>query len=100
MATDITKITEMSPWQDLTEGNQIYGSGTSKAFKTGEWRTSTPVLDSEKCTQCLLCTPVCPDSSIPVTDGKRGDFDLDHCKGCGICAKVCPFDAITMREGQ
>ena len=35
MATDVTKITEKSPWQDLTKGNQIYGSGTSKAFQTG-----------------------------------------------------------------
>ena len=38
--------------------------------------------------------PFCPDSSIPVKDGKRADFDFDHCKGCGICWKVCPFGAI------
>ena len=42
----------------------------------------------------------CPDSSIPVKDCKRGDFDYDHCKGCGICVKACPFGAIEMREGQ
>jgi pyruvate ferredoxin oxidoreductase delta subunit len=48
----------------------------------------------------MLCAPVCPDSSIPVKDGKRGEFDYDHCKGCGICAKVCPFDAIVMKEGR
>lgn len=99
-ATDVTKITEKSNWQDITRGNQVYNAGTSKLFKTGEWRTQTPVLDSEKCKQCLLCVPVCPDSSIPVTNCKREDFDLDHCKGCGICAKVCPFDAISMKEGQ
>lgn len=99
-ATDISKITEKSEWQDITVGNQIYGSGTSKAFHTGEWRTQTPVFASEKCKQCLLCVPVCPDSSIPVEDCKRQDFDYDHCKGCGICAKVCPFDAISMKEGQ
>ncbi|MDD6072280.1 MAG: 4Fe-4S binding protein [Clostridiales bacterium] len=99
-ATDVTKITEKSEWQEITLGNQVYNAGTSKLFKTGEWRTRTPVIDMEKCKQCLLCVPVCPDSSIPVTDCKRGDFDLDHCKGCGICAKVCPFDAISMKEGQ
>ena len=44
--------------------------------------------------------PVCPDSSIPVKNQKREDFDLMHCKGCGICAKVCPFGAITMKEGD
>ncbi len=100
MATDITKITEKSNWQDLTVGNQIYASGTSRMFKTGEWRTQSPVFHSEKCKQCLLCVPVCPDSSIPVKDCKRQDFDYDHCKGCGICAEVCPFEAISMKEGQ
>lgn len=100
MATDISKINEKSPWQDITEGNRICAAGTSKAFMTGEWRTDTPVLHKEKCTQCLLCTPVCPDSCIPVENGERKDFDFDHCKGCGICAHVCPFGAITMREGQ
>ena len=80
-ATDISKINEHSPYYDMTPGNQIYGGGGSRKFCTGEWRTKTPVIDWEKCTQCLLCTPVCPDSCIPVKDGKREDFDLDHCKG-------------------
>ena len=53
----------------------------------------------DKCKQCLLCAPVCPDSSIPVVNGMRGDFDYDHCKGCGICVKACPFGAIEMKEG-
>ena len=57
-----------------------------------------PVWESDKCKQCLLCAPFCPDSSIPVQDGKRLGFDLDHCKGCGICWKVCPFQAIHMEE--
>lgn len=100
MSTDISKITEKSPYTAMTEGNKIFAGGTSKAFNTGEWRTNTPVFDSEACTHCLLCTPACPDSAIPVVDGKRQDFDYDHCKGCGICAKVCPFDAISMKEGQ
>ena len=97
--TDISKINEHSPYCDITPGNQIYGGGGSKEFNTGEWRTQTPVLDWSKCVQCLMCAPVCPDSSIPVKDGKRLDFDYDHCKGCGMCAKVCSFKAISMKEG-
>ena len=46
----------------------------------------------------MMCTPFCPDSSIPVTNGKRSDFDYDHCKGCGICYTVCPFGAIEWKE--
>lgn len=98
-ATDIKNINEHSPYYDITLGNQIYGGGGASMFNTGEWRTQTPVIDWDKCTHCLLCTPVCPDSSIPVKDGKREDFDYDHCKGCGICERVCSFGAISMKEG-
>ena len=95
--TDIAAMNEAVTWKDLTEGCHIYGPGTSKLFNTGEWRVDCPVFIADKGKQCLLCTPVCPDSAIPVVDGKRGDFDFMHCKGCGICAKVCPFDAIVMK---
>ena len=95
-----TDINEKSPWQDITEGNKVFEAATSRHLNTGEWRTQTPIFDREKCKQCLLCAPVCPDSSIPVSGGCRGEFDYDHCKGCGICAKVCPFGAITMKEGK
>ena len=97
MRTDISNINEQSPCEDLTEGLMIFAGGTSKQFMTGQWRTSTPLFDKEKCKQCLLCAPVCPDGCIPVKDGRRDDFDLDHCKGCGICEKACPFGAITMQ---
>ena len=99
MALKAGQINEHTRWQDLTDGLQIYEPATSKEFLTGEWRTNTPVVDWDQCRQCLLCVPYCPDSSIPVKEGKRLDFDLDHCKGCGICEKACPFDAIIMKKG-
>lgn len=100
MALNASEINERTAWQDLTEGLQIHEPATAKAFETGEWRTATPVIDMEKCKQCLLCVPYCPDSCIPVKNGKREAFDYDHCKGCGICVKACPFGAITMKEGK
>lgn len=100
MALQAKQINEKTVWQDVTEGLQIHEAATSKAFMTGEWRTNTPVWDREKCKQCLLCVPYCPDASIPVCDNKRNEFDYEHCKGCGICVAACPFHAITMREGE
>lgn len=88
-------------WQDLTPAGYVYASGNSEEFNTGDWRTATPKWIEANCKQCLLCFPVCPDSSIPLKDGKRTDFDYEHCKGCGICFKVCPFKAIEMiRDGE
>ena len=100
MRTDVSKINEQTRHQDLTEGLMMFAGATSKTFNTGEWRTNTPVMVWDKCKQCMLCAPVCPDSCIPVKDSKRGEFDMNHCKGCGICAAVCPFGAIIMKEGK
>lgn len=94
------KYNDKVSWRDISIGGNIAGGATSREFKTGEWRVDTPKFDMDKCIQCLLCIPVCPDSSIPVVDKKREDFDLDHCKGCGICAKVCPVGAIEMLRGE
>jgi len=100
MKTDIKAQNETVKWQDLTPGCIIDGGGTAQEFNTGEWRINMPVFHADKCKQCLLCVPFCPDSSIPVEDGKRLDFDYDHCKGCGICETVCPFGAIEMKKGE
>ena len=88
-------INEHSIWKDVSPGGAICEGGTSALVKTGDWRTMIPSYVEEKCKHCMLCVPVCPDSSIPVKDGKRLDFDFMHCKGCGICFKVCPFGAIS-----
>ena len=95
---------DMTPdvtWKDITPGCNIYDGGTSSVVETGDWRTMKPVIDWDKCKQCLLCAPVCPDMSIPVNqEGKREDFDYFFCKGCGICANTCPFGAITMVKDE
>ena len=89
-------VCEQSGWREITEGGFVYGEGNSEFFNTGDWRSKVPVWNQGNCRQCLLCFPVCPDSSIPVKNSKRQEFDMFHCKGCGICAKVCPFGAIAM----
>lgn len=72
-----------------------------EAGKTGDWRSHTPVIDQEKCSQkdsCLLCWLYCPDGVI--TREFPLEIDLEYCKGCGISAEECPRKAITMVEGR
>ncbi len=58
-------------------------------------------MEHDKCKQCLLCFPVCPDSSIIVENKKMTGIDYDHCKGCGVCVKACPFGAFDfVPEGE
>jgi len=91
------KLDTKTPWKEVTLGGNIYESGNAKEFKTGDWRSTTPRWIPEKCTQCGLCFPVCPDDAIPVNKNcERENFDFDACKGCGVCAKVCPLKAIEM----
>jgi pyruvate ferredoxin oxidoreductase delta subunit len=96
----VSEINETSGWTEIAPGGEIIESGTSRMFNTGVWRTMIPSFLADKCNHCMLCVPVCPDSSIPVKDGKRLDFDFMHCKGCGICYKVCPFGAIEYKKEE
>ena len=93
------KLNNQTSWQDLTIGGNIYDAGNAKEFKTGDWRSQKPRWIEEKCKQCGLCFPVCPDDAIPVGKvQKRKDFDYDACKGCLVCVKVCPFKAIEKED--
>lgn len=91
-------ISDINSWtyKQFPAGAVIPEAGNSSDYVTGGWRSERPWRNDEKCTQCLLCWIVCPDSSIRVEGEKVTTFDLDHCKGCGICAQVCPVDAIDM----
>lgn len=98
---DKSVIPPYTAWQDTTPGGVITETGNAHYFKTGDWRAMKPVWKSDKCKQCLLCFPVCPDSSIEVKDQKMTGIDFEHCKGCGVCVKTCPFGAFDfVPEGE
>lgn len=59
-------INSKTPMEELTPGGDIYTAGNAREFKTGDWRSQKPIFLSEKCKQCGLCFPVCPDDAIPV----------------------------------
>lgn len=79
-------------------GGVIIEPGKAREYDTGSWRSRKPVLDKEKCIDCLTCWIYCPDDSILIEEKKMEGFKYKYCKGCGICAKVCPKEAIEMVE--
>jgi len=87
---------ELKSWRELPIGGVIPGGATPELNKTGSWRSQRPIIDLEKCIQCLMCWLHCPDNSILIKDQKITGVDYDHCKGCGACAAVCPVKAIEM----
>jgi len=88
--------------KDMPIGGLIDEAGSSKKFKTGDWRSFRPITDLKKCIHCMQCVVNCPDDAIPTVGKgnniKRKETDFDFCKGCGICANVCPVKCIKMEE--
>ncbi|RJS87657.1 4Fe-4S dicluster domain-containing protein [Candidatus Bathyarchaeota archaeon] len=71
--------------------------GSAMKYKTGDWRAFRPIIDEEKCINCLLCWIYCPDGAV-IREEKKVSINYEYCKGCGICANECPVKAITMVE--
>jgi len=79
----------------VTKGAVISNPGSTRNYKTGEWRTFKPTIDQAKCIKCAKCWMTCPDSAI--SRDKEGKFQInyDYCKGCLLCEKECPVKAIS-----
>ena len=87
---------EYKSWREIPNGGLILEAGNAFEYNTGNWRAFRPVLEPEKCNDCMLCWLFCPDSSILVDGQKLTGFDYEHCKGCGLCAALCPTKSVSM----
>lgn len=85
-------------WKDVDIGCVVLNPGSSREYKTGDWRSRRPVWEHEKCIKCGVCWNFCPDMSIVQRADGYFTSDLDYCKGCGICAEECWTGCITMHE--
>ena len=83
--------------KEYSIGGTILKDGNSEKFKTGDWKNKYPRHIKEKCKNCMMCVPYCPESCIKHKDSILLGMDLDYCKGFGACSKVCPFHAIEMK---
>ena len=90
---------EKAGWKALPIGGVVLEAGSSLRYKTGDWRAFRPLVDRDKCVNCLLCWIYCPDSAI-IRMEKWVEVNYDYCKGCGICAHECPKEAIKMVDEQ
>ncbi len=74
----------------------IHAAATSVHVRTGLWRTLRPVLDPALCHRChWVCSTLCPDGVIGVSDDGLPEIDYEHCKGCLVCVAACPTHAIS-----
>ncbi len=65
-------------------------------FKHGEWKPWFPVIDYDRCTNCMQCLSFCLFGVYGVDDENRIQAqNHDNCKtNCPACSRVCPEAAI------
>jgi len=69
--------------------------GTISAWVSSA-RKPMPLLVSEACVGCKLCTKVCPLQLRPYeAKGAREGFTDPDCLKCGRCVKKCPKQALS-----
>jgi len=69
---------------------------TTGAVKHGEWKPWFPVIDYDRCTNCMQCLSFCLFGVYGVDDASRIQVqNNDNCKtNCPACSRVCPEAAI------
>ena len=70
--------------------------GSTRANKTGAWRSFMPVFDHKLCSKCGICATYCPEGVVNKLENGFFEPDYEYCKGCGICANECPKKGIIM----
>jgi pyruvate ferredoxin oxidoreductase delta subunit len=83
-------------WKDLEIGCIVTEPGSSREYRTGDWRSQKPTYDFNKCIKCGVCQIYCPEGCIKQNAEGYFQANLFWCKGCGICSKECPTKVITM----
>jgi pyruvate ferredoxin oxidoreductase delta subunit len=87
-------------WQDLEIGSIVTEPGSTREYRTGDWRSQKPTYDFTKCIKCGLCQIYCPEGCIEQNADGYFEANKFWCKGCGICHKECPTGVISMVDEE
>ena len=90
------KLENELTWKDLEIGCIVTEPGSTREYRTGDWRSQRPTYDFGKCIKCGICQLYCPEGCIGQNAEGYFQSNLFWCKGCGICSKECPTKVITM----
>ena len=83
-------------WKDLELGCIVTEPGSTREYRTGDWRSQKPTYNFTKCIKCGLCQIYCPEGCIQQNTEGYFQANMYWCKGCGICSKECPTGVISM----
>jgi pyruvate ferredoxin oxidoreductase delta subunit len=84
----------------FNKGAIIHEPGSTRKYKTGDWRTFKPKILQDKCIKCGKCWMNCPDGAIKKNKDGTFEIDYDYCKGCLICQEECPVKAIVSEREE
>ena len=55
-------------------------------------------IDIDKCTNCSICSYVCPHGVIEMTGQTAELVNIEKCIACGACQLNCSSEAITVHK--
>jgi Pyruvate/2-oxoacid:ferredoxin oxidoreductase delta subunit len=91
-------LTNRTITPNVPPGKALREDGPKPALKSevGAWKPWFPVIDYDRCTNCMQCLSFCLFGVYGVDDEKRIQVqNQDNCKtNCPACSRVCPEAAI------
>ncbi|HEY1174098.1 MAG TPA: ferredoxin family protein [Verrucomicrobiae bacterium] len=94
VAVRFENLEDTAPEQVIAKVDGIRTS--TGAVKQGDWKPWFPVIDYDRCTNCMQCLSFCLFGVYGVDNGQRIQVqNNDNCKtNCPACSRVCPEAAI------